>query len=37
MRSVQLTGRIGKPLITLHGTLDTLLPTAHGLRRLRRG
>ena len=27
---VQLTGRIGKPLITLHGTLDTLLPTGHG-------
>lgn len=23
---VSLTGRIGKPLITLHGTLDTLLP-----------
>jgi len=23
---VALTGRIGKPLITLHGTLDTLLP-----------
>ena len=23
---VQLTGRIGKPMITLHGTLDTLLP-----------
>ena len=31
-----LTGRIGKPLITLHGTLDTLLPIGHGLRRLRR-
>ena len=26
MRRVSLTGRIGKPLITLHGTLDTLLP-----------
>jgi hypothetical protein len=26
MRSVQLTGRIGRPLITLHGSLDTLLP-----------
>ncbi len=26
VRSVQLTGRIGKPLITVHGTLDTLLP-----------
>jgi fermentation-respiration switch protein FrsA (DUF1100 family) len=25
---VQLTGRIGKPMITLHGTLDTLLPPA---------
>ena len=23
---VQLTGRIGKPMITLHGTLDSLLP-----------
>jgi hypothetical protein len=23
---VQLTGRIGKPMLTLHGTLDTLLP-----------
>jgi hypothetical protein len=23
---IGLTGRIGKPLITLHGTLDTLLP-----------
>ncbi|WP_199745774.1 tannase/feruloyl esterase family alpha/beta hydrolase [Amycolatopsis sp. WAC 04182] len=23
---ISLTGRIGKPLITLHGTLDTLLP-----------
>ena len=31
----QLTGRIGKPLITVHGTLDTLLPIAHRLRRLR--
>jgi hypothetical protein len=26
VRSVQLTGRIGKPLITVHGTLDALLP-----------
>ena len=26
VRSVQLTGRIGKPMITLHGSLDTLLP-----------
>ncbi len=26
VRSIQLTGRIGKPMITLHGTLDTLLP-----------
>ncbi len=26
VRSVQLTGRIGKPMITLHGTLDALLP-----------
>ena len=26
VRSVQLTGRIRRPLITLHGTLDTLLP-----------
>jgi 3HB-oligomer hydrolase (3HBOH) len=25
---VSLTGRIGKPLITLHGTLDSLLPIA---------
>ncbi|MGW3623480.1 tannase/feruloyl esterase family alpha/beta hydrolase [Streptomyces sp. NPDC000880] len=24
--SIELTGRIGKPLITLHGTLDMLLP-----------
>ncbi|HYC43389.1 MAG TPA: tannase/feruloyl esterase family alpha/beta hydrolase [Noviherbaspirillum sp.] len=24
--AVSLTGRIGKPMITLHGTLDTLLP-----------
>ena len=28
MAKVQLTGRIGKPMITLHGTLDTLLPRA---------
>lgn len=26
VRKVQLTGRTGKPMITLHGTLDTLLP-----------
>ncbi|WP_299050374.1 tannase/feruloyl esterase family alpha/beta hydrolase [uncultured Nocardioides sp.] len=26
VRSVQLTGRIRKPLLTVHGTLDTLLP-----------
>ena len=26
MRSVQLTGNIRKPMITIHGTLDTLLP-----------
>lgn len=23
---IALTGHIGKPLVTLHGTLDTLLP-----------
>src|SRR3954449_9874550 len=28
MRRVGLTGRIGKPLLTLHGTLDALLPIA---------
>ena len=28
MRSIELTGRIGKPLVTIHGTLDTLLPIA---------
>ncbi|HYN66238.1 MAG TPA: tannase/feruloyl esterase family alpha/beta hydrolase [Ornithinibacter sp.] len=28
VRSISLTGRIRKPLITIHGTLDTLLPTA---------
>ena len=28
VRSVQLTGRIGKPMLTLHGTLDALLPPA---------
>ena len=27
-RKVALTGRIGKPLLTLHGTLDALLPIA---------
>ncbi|GGP93599.1 tannase/feruloyl esterase family alpha/beta hydrolase [Streptomyces roseolilacinus] len=26
VRKVALTGRIGKPLVTLHGTLDVLLP-----------
>ncbi|GAA4125977.1 tannase/feruloyl esterase family alpha/beta hydrolase [Knoellia locipacati] len=26
IRSVELTGRIRKPLITVHGTMDTLLP-----------
>lgn len=26
--SVELTGRIGKPMLTVHGTLDTLLPPA---------
>ena len=26
VRSVQLTGHLGKPLITVHGTLDALLP-----------
>ena len=26
VRSVQLTGRIGKPMLTVHGSLDTLLP-----------
>jgi len=28
VRSVQLTGHLGQPLLTLHGTLDTLLPIA---------
>ena len=28
VESVSLTGKIGKPMITLHGTLDTLLPPA---------
>ncbi|HYU84483.1 MAG TPA: tannase/feruloyl esterase family alpha/beta hydrolase [Kribbellaceae bacterium] len=28
VRKVELTGRIGKPLLTLHGTLDSLLPPA---------
>jgi len=28
MAKVVLTGRIGKPMITLHGTLDSLLPIA---------
>jgi hypothetical protein len=26
VRTISLTGRIGKPMITLHGTLDSLLP-----------
>jgi hypothetical protein len=26
--SVSLTGRIGKPMLTVHGTLDSLLPPA---------
>jgi hypothetical protein len=26
---IGLTGRIGRPLLTLHGTLDTLLPITH--------
>jgi hypothetical protein len=26
VRAISLTGRIGKPMITLHGTLDSLLP-----------
>lgn len=26
MKKVELTGDIGKPMITLHGSLDTLLP-----------
>ncbi|MGW0551455.1 tannase/feruloyl esterase family alpha/beta hydrolase [Streptomyces altiplanensis] len=30
VQRVALTGRIGKPLITLHGDLDTLLPIATG-------
>lgn len=37
VEKVALTGRIGKPLITLHGTLDVLLPIGRPrLRRLRR-
>ncbi|HEY8371638.1 MAG TPA: tannase/feruloyl esterase family alpha/beta hydrolase [Pseudonocardiaceae bacterium] len=28
VRKVELTGRIGRPMITLHGTLDALLPIA---------
>jgi hypothetical protein len=28
VRAVELTGKIGKPMLTLHGTLDTLLPPA---------
>ncbi len=28
MRSVELTGKIGKPMLTVHGSLDTLLPAA---------
>ena len=26
VKNISLTGRIGKPMITLHGTLDSLLP-----------
>ena len=26
VRRIQLTGRIGRPMVTIHGTLDTLLP-----------
>lgn len=26
IKRISLTGRIGKPMLTLHGTLDTLLP-----------
>lgn len=26
VRSIEVTGRIGKPLVTIHGDLDTLLP-----------
>jgi pimeloyl-ACP methyl ester carboxylesterase len=29
VKNASLTGNIGKPLITLHGTLDTLLPITH--------
>jgi hypothetical protein len=28
MRSVELTGDLGKPMLTLHGSLDALLPQA---------
>ncbi|MGH3383245.1 MAG: alpha/beta hydrolase family protein [Nocardioidaceae bacterium] len=28
IKKVELTGKIGKPMLTLHGTLDTLLPPA---------
>ncbi len=28
MARISLTGRIGKPMLTLHGTLDALLPPA---------
>jgi hypothetical protein len=28
VRSVELTGRLGKPMITVHGSLDSLLPPA---------
>ncbi|WP_377643793.1 3-hydroxybutyrate oligomer hydrolase family protein [Oryzobacter terrae] len=28
VRSIELTGAIGKPLVTIHGDLDTLLPIA---------
>lgn len=30
VRRIALTGRIGKPLITLHGTFDVLLPISRG-------
>ena len=28
VQRVSLSGRIGKPMLTLHGTIDTLLPIA---------
>lgn len=30
VRRISLSGRIGRPMITLHGTLDTLLPISTG-------